>query len=124
MIDMNDRRKGSLFWQILNLAVNFSFLLLSVTIMTLLLRNENYREQMFDFTVSFEEYKEYNKKVQDNHLNYLESRINRISANQDSYQETTNSRIRVLESRITISEKMKQPERTFINNVQTNNNNK
>lgn len=111
-----------MFWQILNLLVNFTFLLLSVTIMTLLLRNENYREQMFDFTVSFEEYKEYNKKIQDNHLNYLEGRINRISANQDSYQETINSRIRVLESRITISEKMKQPERTFINNVQTNNN--
>lgn len=97
-----DRRKGDLFWKTLNLVVNLTFLLLAVTIMTILIKNDSYRSDMNDYESALSELRHDLNKVNQSNFMYLEEKSNRIAMNQDSYQVNTTRRLEVLEERIKI----------------------
>lgn len=89
-----------MFWKILNLVVNLTFLLLAITIMTILLRNDNYRKDFIYYESALEDTKREVNKVNQSNFMYLEEKINRTSSNQDSYQLNTSRRLDVLEERM------------------------
>ena len=94
------RRKGDLFWKILNLVVNLTFLLLAVTIMTILLRNDLQRGDFSNYESVLQSAKQEIHRVNQSNFIYLEEKINRTSSNQDSYQLNTSRRLDVLEERM------------------------
>lgn len=94
-----------MFWKTLNLVVNLTFLLLAITIMTILLKNDNYRTDVSNYEVALSELRQDVNKVNQSNFVYLEEKANRIAMNQDSYQVNTTSRIDVLEERMKILSK-------------------
>ena len=121
-----DRRRGELFWKALNLVVNLTFLLLAITIMTILLKNENYRADFKEYQASLMELREEWRRVSDANILYLEGKANRISENQDSYQLTTDRRVGLVEDRLKNLEQenktLKLQNKSIINNLNYNNN--
>lgn len=112
---MTDRRKGDLFWKTLNLVVNCTFLLLAITIMTILLRNDNYRSDFSNYEVALQELRREVNKVNQSNFMYLEEKINRVASNQDSYQVNTTRRLEVLEARQQSLESRKRDSSRVIN---------
>jgi cell shape-determining protein MreC len=115
-----DRRKDSLFWKTLNLVVNLTFLLLAVTIMTILLKNDSYRADVSSYEVALSELRQDVNKVNQSNFVYLEGKINAVATNQDSYQNNTTRRVDVLEQRMKTLEEKRLERR---NNIVNNNNN-
>ena len=89
-----------MFWKVLNLVVNCTFLLLAVTIMTILLRNEAYRNDFANYEVALQDLQRNINKVNQSNFEYLETKINRVAENQDSYQINMSRRVDVLEERM------------------------
>lgn len=89
-----------MFWKTLNLVVNLTFLLLAVTIMTTLLKNDNYRADVSGYEVALSELRQDVNKANQSNFVYLEEKANRIAVNQDSYQVNTTRRLDVLEERM------------------------
>lgn len=114
-----DRRKDGLFWKTLNLVVNLTFLLLSATIMTTLIKNDNYRTDMSGYEVALSELKQDVNKVNQSNFLYLEEKSNRIAVNQDSYQTNTSRRLDVLEERMKMFQNSKPTSRIINTNTAT-----
>jgi len=95
-----DRRKGDVFWKTLNLVVNLTFLLLAVTIMTILLRNDLQRGDFSNYESVLQSAKQEIHRVNQSNFIYLEEKSNRVASNQDSYQTNTARRLDVLEQRM------------------------
>ena len=111
-----ERRKGELFWKTLNLFVNLTFLLLAITIMTILLKNDNYRADLLSYQVALTELRQDVNKANQSNFTYLEDKANRIAANQDSYQVNMSRRIEILEARQQSLEMRKRDNSRTINN--------
>ena len=118
-----DRRKDSLFWKTLNLVVNLTFLLLAVTIMTILLKNDNYRTDMSNYKIALSEIRRDVNKVNQSNFVYLENKINAVATNQDSYQNNTTRRVDVLENRM-MSLEGRSKSTPRVDNINTNTVNK
>jgi hypothetical protein len=114
-----DRRKGDLFWKTLNLVVNLTFLLLAITIMTILLKNDNYRADVSGYEISLSELRQDVNKANQSNFMYLEEKSNRIAMNQDSYQTNTSRRLDVLEERMKMLQNNKSPSRIINTNTAT-----
>lgn len=97
-----------MFWKVLNLVVSCTFLLLAVTIMTILLRNDHYRSDFSDYQTALQDLQRDMIKTNQSNFVYLESKANRIAENQDSYQINTTRRIDVLEQRMESLDKRTQ----------------
>lgn len=111
-----ERRKGELFWKTLNLVVNCTFLLLAVTIMTILLKNDNYRTDFSNYEIALQDLRQEVNKVNQSNFMYLEDKINRVAGNQDSYQVNTTRRLEVLEVRQQSLESRKRDNSRIVNN--------
>jgi len=114
---MSEKEDG-MFFKALTTVVNLTFLLLSVTILIILLRNESYRSDLKNYEIALQTFQEQFRKVNDGNIHYFETRINRLSDNQDSYQNTTSSRLDILEVKV---QKLEQQNK--LNNKIINNNN-
>lgn len=104
-----------MFWKTLNLVVNCTFLLLAVTIMIILLRNESYREDFSNYEVAIMDLRRDLNKVNQSNFIYLEEKINRVAHNQDSYQTNMGRRVDVLEVRQQSLENRKRDSSRVIN---------
>lgn len=105
-----------MFWKTLNLFVNLTFLLLAITIMTILLKNDNYRADLLSYQVALTELRQDVNKANQSNFTYLEDKANRIAANQDSYQVNMSRRIEILEARQQSLEMRKRDNSRTINN--------
>lgn len=105
-----------MFWKTLNLFVNLTFLLLAITIMTILLKNDNYRADLSSYQVALTELRQDVNKANQSNFTYLEDKANRIAANQDSYQVNMSRRIEILEARQQSLEMKKRDNSRTINN--------
>lgn len=104
-----------MFWKTLNLVVNCTFLLLAATIMIILLKNENYREDFNSYELAIIELRRDVNKVNQSNFVYLEDKINRVAHNQDSYQTNMGRRVDVLEVRQQSLENRKRENSRVIN---------
>lgn len=110
-----ERRKSEMFWKTLNLVVNLTFLLLAITIMTILLKNENYRTDFNHYDNALEELRQDINKVNQSNFMYLESKINRVASNVDSFQSNTTRRIEVIETRQKVQEERRSNGTRIVN---------
>jgi len=68
--------------------------------MTILLRNEAYRNDFANYEVALQDLQRNINKVNQSNFEYLETKINRVAENQDSYQINMSRRVDVLEERM------------------------
>lgn len=108
-----------MFWKTLSLVVNLTFLLLAITIMTILLKNDSYRADLSSYETALSELRHNVNKVNQSNFIYLEGKINVVATNQDSYQNNTTRRVDVLEQRMKALEEKRVERR---NNIVNNNN--
>ena len=108
-----------MFWKTLSLVVNLTFLLLAITIMTILLKNDSYRADLSSYETALSELRYNVNKVNQSNFIYLEGKINVVATNQDSYQNNTTRRVDVLEQRMKALEEKRVERR---NNIVNNNN--
>lgn len=105
-----------MFWKTLNLVVNLTFLLLAITIMTILLRNDSQRGDFSNYESVLEDTKREVNKVNQSNFMYLEEKISRTSSNQDSYQLNISRRLDVLEERMKSLQNRRTETSRIINN--------
>ena len=106
-----------MFWKTLNLVVNLTFLLLAVTIMTILLRNDLQRGDFSNYESVLQSAKQEIHRVNQSNFIYLERKINAVASNQDSYQINTTRRVDVLEQRMKmLQEKRVERGSNIVNN--------
>lgn len=109
-----------MLWTFVERITNLVILLLALILLTKvgLLAKEQDDSGLFDKKVTL--FQEENKKVIDNNFYYLETRINKLSEAQDNYQNTSFSRINILEQRLIKLEKdNKQNNKVVNNNINT-----
>ena len=99
--------------------MNLTFLLLAITIMTILLKNDSYRADVSSYETALSELRHNVNKVNQSNFIYLEGKINVVATNQDSYQNNTTRRVDVLEQRMKALEEKRVERR---NNIVNNNN--
>lgn len=89
-----------MFWIIVDRCVNLTFLLLAIVIMSVLVRTSSTSIQTTDFSSQVMLVKQEALKAIGNNVNYFETRINRLSEQQDNYQNSTDQRLLILEQQI------------------------
>lgn len=115
-VNQMPEKEDGMFLKTLTTIVNLTFLLLSVTILVILLRNESYRSDLKNYEIALQAFQEQFRKVNDGNIHYFETRINRLSDNQDSYQNTTSSRLDILEVKVQKLEQQNKQNNKIINN--------
>ncbi len=120
-----------MFWKILDRTVNLSFLVLSVIIISILVKtgNEDYDSNTLHKSLQASEVRL--RRTVDANLSYIEGKVNSVAKTQDEYQSSTSRRMEVLENKIKVLEKENKDLKVFKrdstvliqnNNVQQNNN--
>lgn len=108
-----------MFWTYLQGAVNFVFLLLAVTLLSLLWSNTQDLNKDANMQKHFEIFKESVHKAMSNNIQYVETRINKIAQNSDDYQVSTSNRLYVLEDKV---KKLEQDNKASSRNININTN--
>ena len=106
-------------WDILKRAIDVIHFVVLVLLVSILFLNNNTSEQVATYGLKMESLKEDLVKVIANNTNYLETKVNRIDAKQDNYQNTSSTQISLLAQRVERLEKSYKGSTKIIN---TNNN--
>lgn len=94
-----------MLWTIIDRLVNLTFLFLATALLTLLFNTSSDNFNMEAISIELKAIRDSFKKVSDNHLLYLENRINTVAKTQDEYQVSTSARLNILETRLSLMEK-------------------
>lgn len=108
-----------MFWKVLERVINLLILMSLILMITILFNNtkaENISEALIQSIAGI---KQESLKAISNNVEYFESRINRLSENQDNYQVGTSGRLSVIEQKI---QKIEQEEKKNSRVVNINNN--
>lgn len=105
-----------MFWTIVDRLANLTFLLLAVLLITILLTNSNETAGYNNFQEQLKVFKGQMIGVMDKNIQYTESRVNRLQEQQDSYQNSTSSRMDVLERKMQKLEADNKKQLKVINN--------
>lgn len=89
-----------MFWTIIDRLVNLTFLLLSTAILTLLFNTSSDNFNMEAVGIELKAIRDSFKKVSDNHLSYLENRINTVSKTHDDHHVIVSNRLNILEVKL------------------------
>lgn len=104
-------------WVIIERVVHLTTLMLLILMITIIFTNNKSGEDRDNFSLKLEQFKQDSLGVMSNNVSYLETRINKSNESQDNYQNTTTTRIYLLEKRV---EKLEQGSK--LNNKIINNN--
>jgi hypothetical protein len=105
-----------LFWTIVDRLANLTFLLLAILLITILLTNSNETAGINNFQEQLDVFKTQILGVQNKTIIYVEGRVNRLQEQQDSYQNSTSSRMDVLERKMQKLEADNKKQLKIINN--------
>jgi len=108
------------FWTIVDRVVNLTFLLLAIIIITLLLNSTTSSKDANNFNLKIEAFRQETVKALGNNVDYADRRINRLSETQDSYQNSTDQRVYLLEQQIKMLQLDKRNNQKIINNNSSN----
>lgn len=106
-------------WTFIERAVHIATLMLLILMMTIIFTNNKSGEDRINFSLQLDQVKQDNARVMTNNITYLETKINRVAESQDNYQNTTSTRVYLLEKRI---EKIEQGSKLNNKVINTNNN--
>jgi len=91
-------------WTTLDRLVNVVFLILALSMLSVLYIDADERKDFKLFEKKLEIFQAESRKVIENNTLYLEGRVNTLASNQDTYQLSSSRRLDVLESRIKMME--------------------
>lgn len=106
-------------WKLIDRAVQLTFLLLAVVLITTLLKNDKYNDDLALYTERLNVAIKELKRVQEHNVLYLEEKTNRVQVQSDSYQTTMSNTVSVLEQRI---QRLEKDNKDKTNNVNINSN--
>lgn len=106
-----------MFWKILDRAGTIAYLLLSTILITILMNNASENAGANNYAQKLTLVQQEVMKVVANNVDYLETRLNKVSERQDDYQVSTDQRVYILEMQ------MKTMQSTYKNNPKIINNN-
>jgi hypothetical protein len=113
-----------MIWDIIKRAVDLSTLLLLIMIISIILTNSKSQDDIGNFGLKLEQYKQENLRVMSNNIEYMDGRVNKLGEIQDSYQVGTDRRLSIIEERVKWYEADKRQNQKIIqNNINTNTNN-
>lgn len=108
-----------MFWKLIDRGVQLTFLLLAVVLITTLLKNDKYNEDLTLYTSRLDVAIKELKRVQEQNVMYLEEKTNRVQVRSDSYQTTMSNTVSVLEQRV---QRLEKDNKEKTNNVNINSN--
>lgn len=106
-------------WDILKRAIDVIHFVVLVLLVSILFLNNSTTEQIATFGLRVDNVKQELVKVISSNTNYLETKVNRIDAKQDNYQNTSSTQISLLSQRV---EKLEKSYKNNTNIINTNNN--
>lgn len=113
-----------MFWEVIKRLVDLTYLLLGLVMVVVLYSGVNQNTNNFNFEESLRGFKENITKTISNNLEYLEVKVNRVARNVDDYQNSSTTRINILEGRVTALElenkALKLQQKTINNNLNSN----
>lgn len=113
-----------MIWEIVRRIVDLSTLLLLIMIISIILKNNKGQEDIGNFGLKLDQYRNESLRVMNNNIDYMDGRVNKLAEIQDSYQVGTDRRLSVLEERIKMFQMDKMNNNKVIqNNINTNLNN-
>lgn len=104
-----------MFWKLIDRGVQLTFLLLAVVLITTLLKNDKYNDDLALYTDRLDVSVKELKRVMEHNVLYLEEKTNRVQVQSDSYQTVTSNRLGVLEQKIQRLEKDNKDKNSNIN---------
>lgn len=87
-------------WIIVERAVHIATLMLLILMIAIIFSNNKSSDERTTFNLQLEEFKQEVARVRSKNIEYLENRINRQAETQDNYQNSTSSKLTILEKRI------------------------
>lgn len=108
-----------MFWKLIDRAVQLTFLLLAVVLLTTLLKNDKYNSDLQQYTLRLEQLSQKFDRVMDHNVLYLEEKSNRVQSQSDSYQVSTTRRLDVLEERV---QRLVKDQKEKVSNINVNSN--
>jgi len=105
-----------MIWKILDRAGTLAYLLLSTILITILMSNSSENAGVNNYSEKLEALKVESMRVMSNNVSYFESRINKLSETQDSYQVSTDQRVYIIEQRLKELQSDKKNNQKIINN--------
>lgn len=113
-----------MIWEIIRRVIDLFTLLLLIVIISIILTNNKSQEDIGNFGLKLEQYKQESMRVMSNNIDYVDGRINKLAEAQDSYQVGTDRRLNILEERMRDYQADKKDQTKMIQNnlqIQTNN---
>lgn len=110
-------------WEIVQRAVSITTLFLLIIMISIVFSNGTQNIESNTLSNKLEQYREETRKVADNHLSYLETRINRNQETQDRYQNTSSRTLSIIENRLKVLEDENKSLKNQGKIVNNNNNN-
>ena len=107
-------------WVILERCVQLTTLILLILMVVVIFSSNRSVEERNTFNLQLEEFRQDVIKVRARNIAYLEGKVNKVSENQDNYQNTTGSKLNILEQRVL---KIEQEDKKNNRVVNVNNNN-
>lgn len=113
-----------MFWKFVERLVLTTYLLLGLVMGIVLYGGVNQNAKAFDFEGSLQVFKEEITKAISNNLQYVETRVNRLSRNVDEYQSSMSTRQDILEGKVKALEQenknLKNQSKVINNNLNNN----
>lgn len=109
-----------MIWKILDRAGTLAYLLLSTILITILMTNSSENAGVNNYGQKLDLLKKEFLTAISNNVNYFETRINKLSETQDSYQVSTDQRVYVLEQRVKDLQANSKNNQKIINNNNSN----
>lgn len=113
-----------MFWEVIKRLVDLTYLLLGLVMVVVLYSGVNQNTNNFNFEESLRGFKETITKTISSNLEYMEVKVNRVARNVDDYQNSSATRINILESRVTALElenkNLKNQSKVINNNLLNN----
>jgi len=89
-----------MLWTIIDRLVNLTFLFLATALLTLLFNTSSDNFNMEAISIELKAIRDSFKKVSDNHLLYLENRINTVAKTHDDHHVIVSNRLNILEVKL------------------------
>lgn len=87
-------------WVIIERFVHLTTLVLLILMITIVFSNNKSSDERSNFSLQLEDFKQEVGRVRAKNIDMLEGRINRLSETQDNYQNTTSSKLSILEAKV------------------------
>lgn len=107
-------------WLFIKRTVDILTLMLLIIMISIVMTNSKSAEDFGSFGLKLDQFKQESKAVMSKNMDYFDSRVNKLSETQDTYQVTMDQRVYVIEQRVKELQADKKSNQKIINNNNSN----